>query len=70
MGENVAFPLRERRDLSEEQILQIVSGLLEMVGVKPMADLFPSDHPLLLIVALTTIGPSDVVGSMGQSGSP
>jgi phospholipid/cholesterol/gamma-HCH transport system ATP-binding protein len=43
VGENVAFPLRERRDLSEEQILQIVSGLLEMVGVKPMADLFPSD---------------------------
>src|SRR3954465_11348507 len=43
VGENVAFPLRERRDLSEEQILQIVSGLLEMVGVKPMANLFPSD---------------------------
>ena len=43
VGENVAFPLRERRDLSEDQILQIVDGLLEMVGVKEMSDLFPSD---------------------------
>ena len=37
VGENVAFPLRERNDLSEDQILQIVSGLLEMVGVKAMS---------------------------------
>src|ERR1700720_1869484 len=43
VGENVAFPLRERRDLSEEQILQIVDGLLEMVGVKEMRDQLPSD---------------------------
>ena len=43
VGENVAFPLRERRDLSEQQIMQIVSGLLDMVGVKTMADLFPAD---------------------------
>src|SRR5947208_7010124 len=43
VGENVAFPLRERRDLNEEQILQIVSGLLEMVGVKEMADQFPAE---------------------------
>jgi len=43
VGENVAFPLRERRDLSEEQILQIVDGLLDMVGVGEMRDLFPSD---------------------------
>jgi phospholipid/cholesterol/gamma-HCH transport system ATP-binding protein len=41
--ENVAFPLRERHDLSEAQIFQIIDGLLEMVGVKPMADLLPSD---------------------------
>src|SRR6202166_2600557 len=34
VGENIAFPLRERRDLQEEQIFQIVDGLLEMVGVK------------------------------------
>src|SRR5690349_18627057 len=43
VGENVAFPLRERRDLNEEQILQIVSGLLELVGVKEMVYQFPSD---------------------------
>jgi phospholipid/cholesterol/gamma-HCH transport system ATP-binding protein len=43
VGENVAFPLRERRDLSEEQIMQIVDGLLDMVGVKSMRDLLPSD---------------------------
>ena len=43
VGENVAFPLRERRDLDEEQIYQIVDGLLEMVGVKAMRDLLPSD---------------------------
>jgi phospholipid/cholesterol/gamma-HCH transport system ATP-binding protein len=43
VGENVAFPLRERADLSEDQILQIVDGLLEMVGVKEMRDLLPSD---------------------------
>ena len=43
VGENVAFPLRERHDLSEDQILQIVSGLLEMVGVKQMADQFPTE---------------------------
>jgi len=43
VGENVAFPLRERNDLSEDQIMQIVSGLLEMVGVKTMADQFPAE---------------------------
>ena len=43
VGENVAFPLRERRDLTEDQILQIVDGLLEMVGVGHMRDLLPSD---------------------------
>lgn len=43
VGENVAFPLREGRSLAEDQIQQIVSGLLEMVGVAGMADLLPSD---------------------------
>jgi phospholipid/cholesterol/gamma-HCH transport system ATP-binding protein len=43
VGENVAFPLRERHDLSEEQIFQVVDGLLEMVGVKAMRELLPSD---------------------------
>src|SRR5437868_10929117 len=43
VGENVAFPLREKRELSEEEIYQIVDGLLEMVGVREMRDLLPSD---------------------------
>src|SRR6184192_3472625 len=43
VGENVAFPLREHRDLDEEQIYQVVDGLLDMVGVKPMRELIPSD---------------------------
>lgn len=42
VGENVAFPLRERRDLTEDQIYQIVDGLLEMVGVGHMRELLPS----------------------------
>jgi phospholipid/cholesterol/gamma-HCH transport system ATP-binding protein len=36
--ENVAFPLRERGELEEDQIIQIVKGLLDMVGVQE--DLF------------------------------
>ncbi len=43
VGENVAFPLRERGDMEEDQILQIVRGMLEMVGVAGMEDLLPSD---------------------------
>jgi phospholipid/cholesterol/gamma-HCH transport system ATP-binding protein len=43
VGENVAFPLRERRDLDETQIYQVVDGLLDMVGVRAMRDLFPSE---------------------------
>ena len=43
VGENVAFPLREGRGLSEDQIQQIVRGLLEMVGVADMAEMLPSD---------------------------
>ena len=43
VGENVAFPLRERGDMEEDQIMQVVRGLLEMVGVAGMADLLPSD---------------------------
>lgn len=41
--ENVAFPLRERKELQEDQINQIVSGMLGMVGVGEMADSLPSD---------------------------
>jgi len=43
VGENVAFPLRERSQLSEDQIYQVVDGLLEMVGVQEMRELLPSD---------------------------
>ncbi len=43
VGENVAFPLRERGGLEEEQIYQIVDGLLEMVGVREFRDQLPSD---------------------------
>lgn len=43
VAENVAFPLRERHDLEEEQIFQIVNGLLDMVGVKTMRNVLPSD---------------------------
>jgi ABC-type transporter Mla maintaining outer membrane lipid asymmetry ATPase subunit MlaF len=43
VGENVAFPLREKGELSEAQIFQVVDGLLEMVGVKEMRELLPSD---------------------------
>ena len=43
VGENVAFPLRERRDLTEAQIFQIVDGLLEMVNVGAYRDQLPSD---------------------------
>jgi phospholipid/cholesterol/gamma-HCH transport system ATP-binding protein len=43
VGENVAFPMRERGDMAEDQILQVVKGLLEMVGVAGMENLLPSD---------------------------
>jgi phospholipid/cholesterol/gamma-HCH transport system ATP-binding protein len=43
VGENVAFPLREHGHMQEDQILQVVKGLLEMVGVAGMENLLPSD---------------------------
>ena len=42
VGENVAFPLRERGDLNEAQIYQVVDGLLEMVNVAEYRDQLPS----------------------------
>src|SRR5450755_130992 len=41
--ENIAFPLRERKGVTEEQIFQIVDGLLEMVGVADLGEMLPSD---------------------------
>lgn len=43
VGENVAFPLRERGELQEDQIFQVVKGLLEMAGVAGMDAQLPSD---------------------------
>ena len=43
VGENVAFPLRERGNMEEDQILMVVKGLLEMVGVAGMENALPSD---------------------------
>ena len=43
VGENVAFPLRERNAMPEEEMMQVVKGLLEMVGVAGMDNLLPSD---------------------------
>ena len=41
--ENVAFPLREQSDWSEEQIREIVQGLLEMLEISQFAEQFPSE---------------------------
>jgi len=41
--ENVAFPLRERGQLSEQEIFQIVDGLLEMVHATHLRDMLPAD---------------------------
>ncbi len=40
--ENVAFPLRERGGLDEEQVLQIVERLIGMVGAKDVEDDLPA----------------------------
>ncbi len=41
--DNVAFPLRERRELSEEQISSIVGAKLKLVGIEEYRDAFPSE---------------------------
>jgi phospholipid/cholesterol/gamma-HCH transport system ATP-binding protein len=40
--ENVAFPLRERGGLEEEQVLRIVDRLLQLVGADDVQDLLPA----------------------------
>ena len=40
--ENVAFPLRERGGLDEEQIQQIVDRLIRMVGAEDVAEALPA----------------------------
>jgi phospholipid/cholesterol/gamma-HCH transport system ATP-binding protein len=43
VGENVAFPLRERGDFGEQQIEQVVDRLLELVQVRSLRDRLPSE---------------------------
>jgi phospholipid/cholesterol/gamma-HCH transport system ATP-binding protein len=43
VGENVAFPLREREHMEEDQIQKLVRGLLDLLGVFGMENLLPSD---------------------------
>jgi phospholipid/cholesterol/gamma-HCH transport system ATP-binding protein len=40
--ENVAFPLRERGGLAEDQILQITGRLIQMVGAEDVSDSLPA----------------------------
>ena len=40
--ENVAFPLREQRDWTEEHIEEIVLGLLELLEIRDLADELPA----------------------------
>lgn len=40
--ENVAFPLRERAEETENQIAIVVDGLLDMLELAPVRDLYPS----------------------------
>ena len=41
--ENVAFPLRERRGYSEENIAEVVGGLLDLLEIREFADALPAD---------------------------
>ena len=40
--ENVAFPLRERGGLAEDQVVQLVDRLIGLVGAEDVVDSFPS----------------------------
>ena len=42
VGENIAFPLREKGGLVEDQIQQLVARLLELVGASETVNLLPS----------------------------
>jgi phospholipid/cholesterol/gamma-HCH transport system ATP-binding protein len=43
VADNVAFPLRERRQGSEEQISRKVQDILRLVGIEQLKDDFPSE---------------------------
>lgn len=42
VGENIAFPLREKGGLQEDQVQQLVTRLLELVGASETINLLPS----------------------------
>ncbi|MGA9061673.1 MAG: ATP-binding cassette domain-containing protein [Terracidiphilus sp.] len=42
VGENVAFPLRERGGLAEDQVEEIVGRLTDLVGAEDVVDVLPS----------------------------
>jgi phospholipid/cholesterol/gamma-HCH transport system ATP-binding protein len=42
VGENIAFPLRERGGLAEDQVQELVRRMLELVGQSDTADRLPS----------------------------
>src|SRR5271169_2339236 len=43
VGENVAFPMRERGKLDEAEIDSSVDSLLDMLGIRALRDRFPPD---------------------------
>lgn len=42
VAENIAFPLEEKRNLNEEQVRQVVDGLLEMLDLRKFRDEYPA----------------------------
>jgi phospholipid/cholesterol/gamma-HCH transport system ATP-binding protein len=42
VGENIAFPLREKGGLAEDQVQKLVARLLELVGASEFIDMLPS----------------------------
>ena len=43
IGDNVAFAMRERGELTEAEIDRSVDSLLDMVGIRALRDCFPAD---------------------------
>lgn len=41
--ENVAFPLRERREYTEDNIAEVVNGLLDMLDLREFAEALPAE---------------------------
>lgn len=43
VGENIAFPLREHTNLEEDEINKIITDVLQMVGLKGIEEVMPSE---------------------------